>query len=472
MKKNIKLALAGLAAVSLFSVAVPATTHAATYHWIKTKQYSPTVPYHEKSTASAYVWNAYHTQVKYNLARFPRTTWYKSMAVKMRAGYHSRIYYQVRSGNGRHTGYIWRGYLTPGTNPAATNTKPTPNTPDTPDTPNTPSNGDNSDAAKGILTSTVPYKTVIDNIKVDNPDPATATPSNTLVAINSSTLNQYLQSPSPADLAKIMSFAKTQYPSKDGYRIALERYKTADNMTVKLATVQYLDSDADSESVEDSDATPTYHWTDVGLARNFAEQVNNPQVSSLVKNASDAVFLYGPQYALPDKGAAFKLDYTPKLTADDQKLNEGLIKSGEGQDGAFSFVNLGNGPEYLRTSDILEMPYDQPIQKNGMWIGAKLPLYDANYASTLAAKGITHYRYVSELKFTDMKLQNGKWQQGYIFSWHMDQDPTKADLIIQQGYDKPKITTTVKLSDGISIMDYLTKPDSYFEQLLAKNGNQ
>lgn len=468
MKKNIKLALAGLAAVGVFSAAVPATTHAATYHWVKTKQYSPTVPYHEKSTASAYVWNAYHTQVKYNLARFPRTTWYKSMAVKMRSGYHSRIYYQVKSGNGRHTGYIWRGYLTPGTNPAATNTNPTPNTPDTPDTPNTPSNGDNSDAAKGILTSTVPYKTVIDNIKVDNPDPATATPSNTLVAINSSTLNQYSQSPSADDLAKIINLAKTMHPGEDGYRVALERYKTADNSIVKLPTLQFLLSDASSEAVEDGDTAPAYHWTDIGLARPFAEQVDNPQVTSLKKNADDTIFLYGPQYAFPDKDAAIKLDTS--ADPDTKKANQGLIKSGEGSDGGFSFVNLGNGPEYIRTNDVVEVPYHQPIQRDGVWISAGLPQGDAAFTSALAAKGITHYRRVLGREFIDMKLKNGQWQEQYSFSWMDDQDPTKEKLTVQQFPSKKQAVATVKLS-GLSIVDYLIKPDSYFEQFMTQNGN-
>lgn len=95
------------------------TAHAAYYSWTKTKTYATPVAFHQKNRgATAYMWDGHHTRKVHNLKNYPRTTWYLSKSVKMRGS----IYYRVASGNGKTTGFIWRGYLTKGVNPYAGST--------------------------------------------------------------------------------------------------------------------------------------------------------------------------------------------------------------------------------------------------------------------------------------------------------------------------------------------------------------
>ncbi|MFC6253523.1 GH25 family lysozyme [Secundilactobacillus hailunensis] len=61
-----------------------------------------------------------HLGIKYaNMKNLPHTTWYTDGHEKLyRKSSHSyAIYYHVRSGNGQHSGWIWRGYLHAGLNP-------------------------------------------------------------------------------------------------------------------------------------------------------------------------------------------------------------------------------------------------------------------------------------------------------------------------------------------------------------------
>lgn len=122
MRKRIVLVAVGLMAAGILGTfTVTTTAQAAYYRWTKTKLYSPSVPYHAKYSGIMYLWDAHHTRAVHNLRNYPRTTWYKTAAIKMTNGYKSRIYYKVVSGNQKHAGYIWRGYLTPGVNPNETN---------------------------------------------------------------------------------------------------------------------------------------------------------------------------------------------------------------------------------------------------------------------------------------------------------------------------------------------------------------
>ncbi|GAX08345.1 lysozyme M1 [Secundilactobacillus silagincola] len=63
-----------------------------------------------------------HLGIKYaDMKNLPHTTWYTDGHEKLyrKASHSSAIYYHVRSGNGKHSGWIWRGYLHAGVNPNA-----------------------------------------------------------------------------------------------------------------------------------------------------------------------------------------------------------------------------------------------------------------------------------------------------------------------------------------------------------------
>ncbi|MTV81313.1 GH25 family lysozyme [Secundilactobacillus folii] len=63
-----------------------------------------------------------HLGVKYaSMKNLPHTTWYTDGHEKLyrKASKSSIIYYHIRSGNGKHAGWIWRGYLHAGVNPNA-----------------------------------------------------------------------------------------------------------------------------------------------------------------------------------------------------------------------------------------------------------------------------------------------------------------------------------------------------------------
>lgn len=72
------------------------------------------VAYHAKSRQSAYLWNRRHTTEVHNLRNFPRTTWYAQKVVVMQFGRQYLTYLKVTSGNGKESGYVWRGYLSKG----------------------------------------------------------------------------------------------------------------------------------------------------------------------------------------------------------------------------------------------------------------------------------------------------------------------------------------------------------------------
>lgn len=132
------------------------------YSWVKTKKYS-NLPYHAKSTkTSAYMWNWNHTKKLHNLKNYPRTTWYLSESVKMVSGSKSGIYYQVTSGNKKTTGYVWRGYLTKGVNPAASSSSTTTTTTGS-STSGTTTTGSTGTSTTGSSNSTASAAQAIEN---------------------------------------------------------------------------------------------------------------------------------------------------------------------------------------------------------------------------------------------------------------------------------------------------------------------
>lgn len=92
-----------------------------TYTWGKTKAYPNPKPFYYSGESSVYLWSKYHTTKLHNLKNYPKTTWYLSKSVQMKHNGKSAIYYAVTSGNGKVSGYVWRGYLTKGINPIVTN---------------------------------------------------------------------------------------------------------------------------------------------------------------------------------------------------------------------------------------------------------------------------------------------------------------------------------------------------------------
>ncbi|CAM3123595.1 hypothetical protein SAMN04487792_0221 [Lactobacillus bombicola] len=114
--KNKKMIGTFLAATSLALGLSVSTTqvHAEKYYWIRNYSYSAR-PYHAKDPqASVAVWNWNHTHKLHDLINFPHTTWYATSSVTMRHGSTKAVYYKVISGNKKHSGYIWRGFLTKG----------------------------------------------------------------------------------------------------------------------------------------------------------------------------------------------------------------------------------------------------------------------------------------------------------------------------------------------------------------------
>lgn len=66
---------------------------------------------------------SHHLGYRWNyMKRNPNTTWYTNMheKVQVKSTGNYRIYYHVVSGNGKHGGWIWRGYLKSGHNPYST----------------------------------------------------------------------------------------------------------------------------------------------------------------------------------------------------------------------------------------------------------------------------------------------------------------------------------------------------------------
>ncbi len=95
---------------------------AGVYRSLASKDYTYSMPaYYAKDTSkSTYIWNSNLTKKRHNLKNYPRTTWFVSGSYKMTNGRKTGIFYQVQDVTGARSGLVWRGYLTKGVNPKAT----------------------------------------------------------------------------------------------------------------------------------------------------------------------------------------------------------------------------------------------------------------------------------------------------------------------------------------------------------------
>ncbi|MDH5104844.1 hypothetical protein OQI89_03140 [Lentilactobacillus diolivorans] len=476
MKKSIVILTVGLAAAGLLGALNPTTVRADYYRWLKTKSYSPSVAYHAKMAGSIYLWNAHHTRVLHNLKNYSRTTWYKSAAIKMNSGYKSRIYYHVTSGNGEVTGYIWRGYLSTGVNPNESSTvrkngSSGTTTPATGSSLTSTDSQTNQDKAKGILYANVPYSVKTDGLPVMNPNPATATPSKSFVEVKAAVLQKYAQIPGTDDINQIVNYVKTKFGNWDYFRIVMEKYQTQDNQIVKLPTLQYGDDDADRPTAQ-SDAS--FVWKDAGVTKNILEIIKHPGSTSESSDLNTVTYLVGKEYIFPDLQAAVSLECLPIIPT--VSINPvprvGVVNSGYGDNGDFSLVNFGNNsPHYVLTSDMLELPKDQPVQKNGLWIGTSNPWSNAIFAGILAVKGVTHYRQVGNSEISDYKLINGTWQHQYSIQWGTAEDPTLVKFTLQVPNKSTITFATANINSPVSVMDYLYKSDDFYQQVMTRAGN-
>ncbi|EHL96168.1 hypothetical protein HMPREF9103_02504 [Lentilactobacillus parafarraginis F0439] len=103
-----------------------ASKKTSSYQIVKTKDYSHVysdkkhavrLPFHAKSSKTAYMWNKQHTQKLHNLKNYQATTWFLSKSVVLKHGSHKRVYYFVKNTTNSISGYVWRGNLASGYSP-------------------------------------------------------------------------------------------------------------------------------------------------------------------------------------------------------------------------------------------------------------------------------------------------------------------------------------------------------------------
>ncbi|WP_283680278.1 hypothetical protein [Lentilactobacillus sp. Marseille-Q4993] len=96
-------------------------THASSrYRVLKVnKQWTGNAYYYKNLGTTAYMYNGYHTKKLHNLKDYPRTTWFVQKSVVLQSPRGKKgVYYQVANGSSKVIGYVWRGYLKKGQNPA------------------------------------------------------------------------------------------------------------------------------------------------------------------------------------------------------------------------------------------------------------------------------------------------------------------------------------------------------------------
>lgn len=76
--------------------------------------------YHNRDTATHYLWGWNHQQKLHNLRNYPHTTWSVTRSALWKHGTHVARYYYVVSGNQRTAGWVWHGFVTAGTAQKAT----------------------------------------------------------------------------------------------------------------------------------------------------------------------------------------------------------------------------------------------------------------------------------------------------------------------------------------------------------------
>lgn len=245
--------------VGLVGLLTQLTTGQAAYRWVKTKNYNGSHAYHQKNKkTSAYMWNASRTKKLHNLKNYPKTTWYLNKSVKMSNGKKSAIYYKVTSSNKKVNGYVWRGFLSSGTNPTVVADREK----------KTTILRDYSYPEKNILYSRLPFANNYDDALVRDYDPQTASPAlgyktqstAELIAANPSLTN--------SEVRTIIAYLKQTEPNETAFRITNMPVFTSDGQTV-IPVVQTLTK----PSLILSDVVSSGYWGNNILAATVLKQV-------------------------------------------------------------------------------------------------------------------------------------------------------------------------------------------------------
>ena len=394
--RKLILATALMTTVGLVGTATqPATGHAA-YRWTKVKNYSGSLPYHQKKKGTtAYMWNAKHTKKLHNLKHYPKTTWYLSKSVKMTQGKKSSIYYRVTSGNKKVTGYVWHGYLSPG-DPFGNRTAPVQN--------NTPKSGNYSYPSKGIYYSTLPYASTYQGTKVDDYDPATTEPSKWLQTMTTATINANSPKLTTDQVNTIVSYENSHGYKGYQFRI-VDLPVLGSNGKTTIPAVETF-----TAPVDDPDYDQTLHgeWAEDPIpAASILAQAQYGKGTPSSTSTTSITDLIGPFYAFPDDKSVFiqQADWPLDLTSFAKLATKG----------DFTLITTGNNRTYyVKTSDLLTLSETQPTKIHGIWFTpADSGSQKADMQAQLIRDGATSYREIQGCGFWDYKLVNGKWVERY-----------------------------------------------------------
>jgi len=129
--KSKKLMVHGLLVAGLLTGGLMATTTTANASSYSSKRnnsvklvWRKSMHKHAMHGTKGYLYSKHLGRRYKSLKSYPKTTWYTSKHEKLvvKKDGHSKIYYYVTSGNKKHSGWIWRGYLKSGKNPKAVTT--------------------------------------------------------------------------------------------------------------------------------------------------------------------------------------------------------------------------------------------------------------------------------------------------------------------------------------------------------------
>ncbi|WP_156470510.1 hypothetical protein [Levilactobacillus senmaizukei] len=121
MKKNQQRFIAGSMILALGMVSlVPATAHASTYSAKRSHSvrlvWRRSMKKHSYHGTKGYLYSKHLGRRYKALKAYPHTTWktmgHEKLRIKKNGEY--RIYYHVKSANGKHSGWVWRGHLKKG----------------------------------------------------------------------------------------------------------------------------------------------------------------------------------------------------------------------------------------------------------------------------------------------------------------------------------------------------------------------
>ncbi|MDH5107080.1 hypothetical protein OQI89_14695 [Lentilactobacillus diolivorans] len=446
MKKRIVLAATGLMAAGfLGAITVTYPAHAAYYRWTQTKLYSPSVPYHAKYSGTIYLWNAHHTRVVHNLKHYPRTTWYKTEAVKMTSGYKSRIYYKVLSGNQKHAGYIWRGYLTPGVNPNAAGSGTTPSTSTGSSSGSTSGSSDTSGSSTtandGVIYSNV---SAADAKKIDTSEYDTDISTYRHKAPYLSGLESYdayAKVPTQSQIQTVVNFIKKRNQELginnmgvvdnnaqgwQNFRIVMRSVDT-NGTGPKVPFVEYMYYDLEDIGTGYERGEP--EWYRAGTFQAFYDAATATTVKQAPKSTNfDHPFPYvvyaGLSYELPSQ--SLLCNYQGIYYGDRLYLKPGS---------QYTVFQDGDRLCYVRTANILDFS-NGPIVKNGIQYDDIDPARDSSKLDP--NKGKVYREITENYSFDEYHYENGKWQKVFSVRLNYGEELT----------DKKSISISVSFYDA------------------------